>query len=142
MAVAAREEAQAQRRESFAADAERRMTEMRKDNATVIGCYAVSTVLEEVVVTSVAAGQSKSVARQRASTSTAGAPAPAAAPAQKTADKSASTVLIRLDTGNVVRRATVVDSVGVWQAVSGDSARVTFGGRTLVVGQSSKVRCP
>lgn len=140
MAVTAREETQAQRRESFSADAQRRMTETRKDAPTLTGCYlATAQRLEEVVVTG-AAESPKAAVRSRAAASASG--APTAVSAQKSADRAMPSVLVRLDSGKVVRRAESPDSVGTWLAIAGDSVRVSFGGRTFVVGQSSKVRCP
>lgn len=128
--------------ETFAAEAVQRTRESRKDESSLIGCYVVTAPrLDEVVVTGAAeAPRAGGAVRSRTAVSAAG--APAAVSAQKSADMAMPSVTVRLDSGSVVRRGESRDSVGTWVATTGDSVRVSLGGRTTVVAQSSKVRCP
>lgn len=112
---------------------------------SIVGCYRLPAqmVLRQDQVT---VGASEAVAartarpeQRRAVTSA----APAAAPAAQqkaTADAAVAVVIMRLDTlGRVLSGA---DSIGSWERLRGDSAKVMANSHSTIVSSANKVRCP
>jgi anti-sigma factor RsiW len=126
--------------------------EERKDEASsVMGCYRIASVAQQdaaasqvaeqpqLKATAGAAARGASIARAREA---APAAAPAAAMQKSSADMAVPIITVRLDSGNVVRIQGTDSTIGTWQAISGDSTRLTIRGQSSTVLAPSKVRCP
>ena len=110
-------------------------------NDSIAGCYRLPAhmVVEAVQVTAGAAeamaARSARADQRRAATSAA-----PAAQQKATSDAAVPVVIVRLDTlGRVLSGA---DSIGSWERLRSDSARVTAHSRSTIVSGAGKVRCP